>query len=349
MDFHETLHLLQTMISVPSFSREEGASADIIFDFLQSKNFAPKRHLNNVYAFCKYYEPHQKTLLLCSHHDTVRPAEGYTRSPFAPDIQDGKLYGLGSNDAGASVAALVRCFYTFFQKKLPFNLVLAIVGEEEVQGAGGIGSVLPLLGQIDCAIVGEPTQMQAAIGERGLIVLDCTAEGIQGHAARSEGKNALYAALDDIAWLRGFEFPKLSPLMGRVKATATMMQCGTQHNVVPAKCCFVVDVRPTDVYENEEIVQILRQGMQSRVEARSLRLRASSISPAHPLVRAAQSIGCTTYVSPTTSDIAVLRLPALKIGAGNSARSHSANEFVYLHEIEEGIAKYEALVGNMVL
>jgi acetylornithine deacetylase len=344
------VELLQTLIATPSFSREEDASAGVIFDFLRDKNLAPKRHFNNVYAFCRHYSSRKKTLLLCSHHDTVRPAGGYTRNPFAPDIEDGKLYGLGSNDAGASVVALIHCFTDFYDKELPFNLVLAIVAEEEVQGANGIRSILPMLGHIDCAIVGEPTQMQAAVGERGLIVLDCTAHGIQGHAARDEGKNALYIAIDDITWLRGFEFPKISPLMGKVKATATMIQCGSQHNVVPAQCRFVVDVRSTDVYENAEIVHILQQNMQSAVEVRSIRLRASSIAKEHPLVQAAERIGCTAYISPTTSDIAVLDgIPSLKIGVGNSVRSHTADEFVFLKEIEEGIDKYEQLISQLVI
>ncbi|GHT79807.1 acetylornithine deacetylase [Bacteroidia bacterium] len=342
------LQLLQTLISTPSFSREEDATAGIIFDFLQGSNLAPKRHLNNVYAFNQHYSPQKKTLLLCSHHDTVRPAAGYTRNPLAPTIEDGKLYGLGSNDAGASVVSLIHCFTTFFNKELPFNLVLAIVAEEEVQGPNGIESIKPLIGKIDCAIVGEPTQMQAAVGERGLMVLDCTAHGVQGHAARNEGKNALYMALDDIAWLREFEFPQISERMGKIKMTATMIQCGTQHNVIPAECKFVVDVRPTDAYDNEEIVRILQQNMQSTVTPRSTRLRASSIADEHPLVQAAKRIGCTTYVSPTTSDIALLRVPSLKIGVGDSSRSHSADEFVYLREIEEGIATYEQLIQNMV-
>ncbi|GHU95222.1 acetylornithine deacetylase [Bacteroidia bacterium] len=341
------LQLLQTLISTPSFSREETATADVIFDYLTAAQLSPKRHLNNVYAFGQHNSPQKKTLLLCSHHDTVRPAAGYTRDPFAPDIQDGKLYGLGSNDAGASVVSLIDCFSTFYNKNLPFNLVLAIVAEEEVQGPNGVESILPLLGKIDCAIVGEPTQMQAAVGERGLMVLDCTAHGVQGHAARNEGKNALYLALDDIEWIRQFAFPKISATMGQVKMTATMMQCGTQHNVVPAECKFVVDVRPTDAYSNEEILQIIQQHCQSTVTPRSTRLRASSIAAEHPLVQAAVQIGCSTYISPTTSDIALLHLPALKMGVGDSARSHAANEFVYLHEIDEGIARYKQLIDSL--
>jgi acetylornithine deacetylase len=349
MNSTDTINLLRALIATPSFSREEDKTANIIYDCLRQQNIAPMRHLNNIYAFCRHYSASKPSILLCSHHDTVRPAAGYTRNPFSPDIEDGKLYGLGSNDAGASVAALIHCFAAFYDKAMPFNLVLAIVGEEEVQGDCGIRSILSLLRKIDCAIIGEPTQMQAAVGERGLIVCDCTAHGIQGHAARNEGKNALYTAVDDILWLRNFQFPKISPLMGSVKMTATMMQCGTQHNVVPAECRFVVDIRPTDVYENEEVVQILQKNMTSEVCPRSLRLRASSIAADHPLVAAAVQIGCSTYVSPTTSDMAVLPVPALKIGAGNSARSHTADEFVYLHEIEAGIATYIKLIENVAL
>ena len=342
------ISLLQRLIATPSVSRGEGATAQIIFDFLQEQGVAPKRHLNNVFSFCESYDSAKPALLLCSHHDTVRPAAGCTRNPYAPDIEGGKLYGLGSNDAGASVVSLIAAYCNFYTRQLPYNLVLAMVAEEEVQGPNGVESVIPLLGKIDCAVVGEPTQMQAAVGERGLMVLDCTAYGRQGHAARSEGDNALYRAVDDIAWFRTYKFPKKSERMGEVKMTVTMMQCGTQHNVVPAECKFTVDVRPTDVYDNQEIVDIIRANVKCGVQPRSTRIRASSIADTHPLVTAAKKIGRTTYISPTTSDIALLKLPALKMGPGDSARSHSADEYVCVGEVEEAIKIYGELLEELV-
>jgi acetylornithine deacetylase len=341
------ISLLRQLIATPSFSREEAGTAQLLFDFLQAQNVQPQRHLNNVYSRCASYDSAKPTLLLCSHHDTVRPAAGYTRNPFAPDIEDGCLYGLGSNDAGASVVSLATTYCNFYHRTMPFNLALALVAEEEVQGPNGIESLKPLLGKIDCAVVGEPTQMQAAVAERGLMVLDCTAHGTQGHAARSEGDNALYHAVDDIAWFRTYRFPKKSMRMGEVKMTVTMMQCGTQHNVVPAECKFVVDVRPTDAYSNEEIVDIIRSSVKCDVQPRSTRVRASSLPDNHPLAQAAQGLGRTAYVSPTTSDIALLHVPSLKMGPGDSARSHSADEFIHIDEIEVAIGLYASLLENL--
>lgn len=349
VDLSSAIQLLQALISTPSFSREEGETASLLFDFLQEQKVSPKRYLNNVYSLCERYDAQKPTLLLCSHHDTVRPAAGYTRDPFAPTVENGRLYGLGSNDAGASVAALTATYCNLYRQPLPFNLALAIVAEEEVQGPNGVEALKPLLGNISCAIVGEPTQMQAAVGERGLMALDCTAHGKQGHAARSEGDNALYRAIDAIEWFRTFRFPKISERMGEVKMTVTMISCGTQHNVVPAECKFVVDVRPTDAYDNQEIVDTIRAGVQCDVQPRSTHIRASGIADSHPLVQAALKLGRKTYVSPTTSDIALLRLPALKMGPGDSARSHSADEYVYLSEVEEAIEMYKKLVESIAL
>ncbi len=347
MTSQTAISLLQRLIATPSISREEGATAQIIFDFLQEQGVEPKRHLNNVFSFCESYDEKKPTLLLCSHHDTVRPAAGYTRDPYTPSVEDGKLYGLGSNDAGASVVSLIATYCNFYKKQLPYNLVLAIVAEEEVQGPNGIESIKPLLGKIDCAIVGEPTQMQAAVGERGLMVLDCTAHGKQGHAARSEGDNALYHAVDAIEWFRTFKFPKKSARMGEEKMTVTMINCGTQHNVIPAECKFVVDVRPTDAYENQEIVDIIRASVKCDVQPRSTRIRASGIADEHPLVVAAKQLGRETYVSPTTSDIALLKLPSLKMGPGDSARSHSADEYICVSEIEEAVEIYGRLLETL--
>ncbi|MDR0687922.1 MAG: M20 family metallo-hydrolase [Prevotellaceae bacterium] len=349
VDSTTAVQLLQALIAVPSFSREEEGTASVIFDFLQEQKVSPKRHLNNVYSLCERYDAAKPTLLLCSHHDTVRPAAGYTRNPFAPSLEGGRLYGLGSNDAGASVVALAATYCNFYRQALPFNLALALVAEEEVQGPNGIEALKPLLGAISCAVVGEPTQMQAAVGERGLMVLDCTARGTQGHAAHSEGDNALYRAIDAVEWIRSFRFPKISERMGEVKMTVTMISGGTQHNVVPAECKFVVDVRPTDAYDNEEIVEIIRAGAPCEVQPRSTRVKASAISGEHPLVQAAVKLGRKTYVSPTTSDIALLRLPSLKMGPGDSARSHTADEYICLDEVEEAIRIYGALLENLDL
>jgi acetylornithine deacetylase len=349
VDTATAIRLLQALISTPSFSREEADTASLIFDFLQEQQVSPNRHLNNVYSRCERYDAQKPTLLLCSHHDTVRPAAGYTRDPFSPTVEDGRLYGLGSNDAGASVVSLAAAYCNFYRQELPFNLALAIVAEEEVQGTNGVEALKPLLGEVSCAIVGEPTQLQAAVGERGLMVLDCTAHGKQGHAARSEGDNALYRAVNAVEWFRTFRFPKISERMGEVKMTVTMINSGTQHNVIPAECRFVVDVRPTDAYDNREIVDIIRAGVQCDVQPRSTRIRASGIADSHPLVQAALKLGRKTYVSPTTSDIALLRLPALKMGHGDSARSHSADEFVYLSEVEEAIGIYEKMIESIAL
>ncbi len=340
----EALALLKQLIATPSFSREEDKTAGIIADFLSAKGVAAQRLQNNVYARNLHFDPAKPTLLLNSHHDTVKPTAAYTLDPFTPLEKDGKLYGLGSNDAGASVVALIQAFCYYYDKKMNYNLILAITAEEEVTGDNGIALVLQQLPAIDCAIVGEPTQMKAAIAERGLMVLDCTAHGTPGHAARSEGDNALYHAIDDINWFRNFHFPNTSPLMGEVKMTVTQINAGTQHNVVPGECRFVVDVRPTDGYANTEIVDIIRQHVQCDVAPRSTKHKASSTDENHPLVQTAKALHIPLFVSPTTSDRIRMTFPAIKMGVGDSARSHQADEFVYIKEIEEGIQQYIAFL-----
>ena len=342
----ESIELLKRLIATPSFSKEEDGTAEIIFDFLNKKSLSPNRLKNNVWACSKYFDKLKPTLLLNSHHDTVRPAASYTMNPFAPEIIDGKLYGLGSNDAGASVASLIRAFCELYDKRLAYNIILAITAEEEISGDSGIALLLANLPLIDCAIVGEPTTMKAAIAERGLMVLDCTAHGVSGHAARNEGDNALYRAMDEIAWIRGFSFPKKSALMGDVKMTVTQIQAGTQHNVIPDECRFVVDVRPTHVYRNEEILSVVREHLKSEVKPRSTKHRASSISATHPLVQTAVALNIPLFVSPTTSDIVRMTFPAIKMGVGDSARSHQADEFVFLHEIEDGINMYIKFINK---
>lgn len=343
------LDLLRQLIQTPSFSREEDATATLIEHFLQQQGIQTHRHQHNVWAFNQHYNPAKPTLLLNSHHDTVKPNAGYTRDPFAATIEDGKLYGLGSNDAGGCLVSLIATFLHFYKRPdLKYNLVLAATAEEEVSGTGGIELILPQLGKLDAAIVGEPTEMQLAVAEKGLLVLDCIAEGKAGHAAREEGINAIYNSLPDMEWFRSYTFEKVSEHLGPVKMSVTMVQAGTQHNVVPDSCTFTVDVRLTDAYTMEEVLDTIRQHVRAQVKPRSTRLQPSSIPLEHPLVKAGLSMGRSAYGSPTTSDQALLPVPSLKMGPGYSGRSHMADEFIYLHEIERGIQIYIELLERVV-
>nr|WP_122120138.1 M20 family metallo-hydrolase [Alistipes megaguti] len=343
----EAVELLQALIATPSTSRDEARTGDLLFAFLADHGAAPERLYNNVWARAEGFDPRRPTLLLNSHHDTVRPAASYTRDPYAPTLEEGRLYGLGSNDAGASVVSLAETFLTFRTRRLPFNLVVALSAEEECMGEHGMRALLPALGPIDMALVGEPTGMQAATGERGLVVLDCTAHGRSGHAARGEGINALYIAMDDIARLRTFRFERESQLLGPVGIAVTQIEAGTQHNIVPDTCRFVVDVRTTDAYSNEEVVEQLRAVLHSDVVPRSTRIRAAAVGDNHPLVRAARAVGRQTFVSPTTSDRTLMPFPSLKMGPGESARSHSADEFVLVAEVDEAITIYEQYIEQL--
>lgn len=345
----QTIQLLSSLIACPSFSREEAGTADILFAELGERGCDNIERLhNNIYVRARNWDDSRPTLLLCSHHDTVRPASGYTRDPFVPIVEGDRLYGLGSNDAGASAVCLLEAFCALQDESLAVNLVLALVGEEEVGGEYGLRALLPVLGRIDMALVGEPTGMQAALGERGLVVIDGEAKGRSGHAARGEGVNALYKAVDDINALRNYHFPKKSELLGDISVTATGIQAGTQHNVVPDVCRYFVDVRTTDAYTNEETVALLQSvASNSVLTPRSTRLRASAIDSEHPLVKAAKSIGADAFVSPTMSDMAHLSVPSLKMGPGESARSHTADEFVMLGEIEAGVRGYIELLKNL--
>ena len=347
--YPEAVELLQQLIAIPSFSREEDLTAEVIADFLQSKGVAVTRNLNNVWAFNKHYNPALPTLLLNSHHDTVKPNTGYTRDPFAATVEDGKLYGLGSNDAGGCLVSLLMTFLHFYdQEGLKYNLMFAATSEEEISGKNGLELILPELGELETAIVGEPTQMQLAVAEKGLLVLDCVAAGRSGHAAREEGLNAIYEALPDITWFQNFRFPKVSEHLGPIKMSVTMVQAGTQHNVVPDQCKFTVDVRLTDAYTMDEVLEVIRKNVKSGVTPRSMRLKPSAIPMEHPLVKAGIALGRSTYGSPTTSDQALLSIPSLKLGPGDSARSHMADEFIYLQEIEEGIALYIDILERVV-
>lgn len=337
----DSLELLKELISIPSFSKEEDQTAAVIVRFLEERNIPVHRKLNNIWAYNKHFDASKPTLLLNSHHDTVKPNSGYSRDPYEPKVEDGKLYGLGSNDAGGCLVSLIATFLYFYeQEELSYNICLATTAEEEISGNNGLECILPELGELEFGIVGEPTLMNLAIAERGLLVLDCTVTGKAGHAAREEGDNAIYKALKDIEWFRNYRFAKVSEVFGPLKMSVTIINSGSQHNVVPATCTFTVDVRVTDSYTNEEVLKIIRTNVDCEVKPRSVRLKPSSIDKEHPLVQAGVALGRTTYGSPTTSDQALLSIPSVKVGPGDSARSHMADEYVYVNEIAEGIQLY---------
>lgn len=347
--YQQAVQLLQQLISIPSFSKEEDRTADLIENFLKTHGITPNRKLNNLWAWNKHFDAAKPTILLNSHHDTVKPNSGYTRDPFDAVTEDGKLYGLGSNDAGGCLVSLIAVFLYFYERTdLKYNFCLATTAEEEISGVNGLELIIPELGELSFGIVGEPTQMQLAIAERGLMVLDCVSHGKAGHAAREEGDNAIYKAMKDIEWFRTFKFPKESDVFGPIKMSVTVINAGSQHNVVPASCNFVVDVRVTDTYRNEEVLGIIREHVSCDVNPRSIRLKPSSIDRDHPIVQAGIALGRTTYGSPTTSDQSLLDIQSIKVGPGDSARSHMADEFVYIDEIKEGIELYVKMLEQMV-
>ena len=346
----QVLSLLKKMISTPSFSREEKEVADLIEQFLQQQGIETYRLLNNVFAKNKYFNKNKETILLNSHHDTVKPAIGYTSDPFTPIEHDGKITGLGSNDAGAALVSMIACFIHFHSREdIPFNLVMAATAEEEISGKNGIELLLndklflnALEGStITGALVGEPTNMQMAVAEKGLLVLDAIATGKSGHAAREEGINAINIAIDDIAKIQSLVFNKISPLTGKTKATVTVLETPNKaHNVIPSECKFVIDFRINELYTFEEIVGLIAGLVKSEITSRSFRMKSTMIPLEHPIVKAGTLLGISHYGSPTTSDKALMPFPALKIGPGDSARSHTANEFIYVEEIENGIDVY---------
>jgi len=347
--FQDAVTLLKQLIATQSFSREEEQTANIINNFLTERGIFTNRKMNNVWAYNQYFDAAKPTILLNSHHDTVKPNTGYTRDPFEPTVEDGKLFGLGSNDAGGCLISLIATFLYFYNKSnLKYNLCLATTAEEEVSGINGLELIIPELGKLDFGIVGEPTLMQLAIAEKGLMVLDCTAHGKSGHAAREEGDNAIYKAMKDIEWFRTYRFPNESELFGPIKMSVTIINAGSQHNVVPATCTFTVDVRVTDAYRNEEVLEMIKQHISSEVIARSTRLKPSSIDKNHPIVQSGIKLGRTTYGSPTTSDQSLLDIPSIKVGPGDSARSHSSDEFVYVNEIKEGIDLYIRMLEEIM-
>jgi len=342
------IELLKTLISTPSFSKEEEKAAGVIRNFLKNENIPFHSKQNNTWAFNKHYVNNKPTLMLNSHIDTVRPAKGYKLDPFAPVVKDDKLYGLGSNDAGGPLVSLLAVFMHFYERTdLPWNMVFAATAEEEISGRQGLEIVLPEIAPVSFAIVGEPTRMELAIAEKGLLVLDCYAHGKSGHAAREEGENALYKALDDIRKLRDFSFEKVSDLLGEVKISVTQIEAGTQHNVVPDVCHFVCDVRTNEHYPNKIAAKIINELIESEVKPRSFRLNSSGVSINHPFVQMAKGKGLKIYGSPTTSDQAIIAIPSVKMGPGDSARSHTADEYILKSEITAGIDLYIELLEGL--
>lgn len=347
--FDQAVMLLKQLIRTPSFSKGEDGTAQVIADFLQGHNVDYNRKRNNIWAKNRYFDQNKPTILLNSHHDTVKPNKNYTNAPFDAFEKDGKLFGLGSNDAGGALVSLISLFLYFYDKTdLRYNLILAPTAEEEISGDNGIASIVEELGAIDFAIVGEPTQMRVAVAEKGLLVVDCIANGTSTHAAHPNDNNSIYKAVNDIRWVENYEFAKESAYLGKVKMTTTVINAGDSHNVVPAETHFVLDIRFTEQYTNREIWDILKENMDAEVIPRSLKHNSSFIPEDHPLIKTAKDFGRPCYGSPTSSDQSMIPFPSLKMGPGKSTRSHSADEFIYLDEIKEGIALYINLLNEIM-
>lgn len=347
MNHSQAIELLKSLISTPSVSREESGVADIVERKFGEMGFSPQRKGNNVWAMAAEYDAEKPTILLDAHLDTVKPNASWVRNPFEPTIEGDRLYGLGSNDTGGSLVAMMTAFSLLAEKEQPYNLIMLCSAEEEVTGVGGVRAILGELPKIDFAVVGEPTSLQPAIAEKGLMVFDCVAHGRAGHAAREEGDNAIYKALKDIEWFRTYQFERVSPLLGAVKMTVTGVNAGTQHNVVPDECRFMVDVRVNECYTNEELLAEVRTKVESEVTPRSTHLSSSYISPEHPAVKRLVAEGRTPFGSPTMSNQAIMPFTTLKLGPGDSARSHTADEYICLSEIKEAIEVYERLLDNL--
>ena len=345
----EAIALLKVLVATPSTSRNENGAADVMQQRMESYGLMTHRVKNNVWTICPDYDASRPTILLNAHIDTVKAVSSWTRDPFQPAVEDGKLYGLGSNDCGGGLCSLLQTFRFLTSKPQSYNLIYLASAEEEVSGKDGISLALPELPKIDVAIVGEPTGMQPAIAEKGLMVLDMTAHGKSGHAARNEGINAIYEALPDIEWVRDYRFEKVSEYLGPVKMTVTVINAGTQHNVIPDECRMLIDVRTNEKYTNEEVFGIIRDHVRSDLHAHSFRLQPSHISSSHPLVRRCVAMGMEPYGSPTLSDQALMSFPSFKLGPGESARSHSADEFICLSEIEDAVEKYIRLLDGATL
>lgn len=349
---NRAVELLKVLVSTPSISREESDATDKLQHFIERGapvRFDMHRHLNNIWCIAPGYDATRPTLLLDAHIDTVKPVAGWSKHPFTPIVDGDIIYGLGSNDDGASLVTMLQVFYQICQNPQSYNTIFLASAEEEVSGKNGIEAVIPLLPPINCAIIGEPTGMHPAIAEKGLMVLDCTAKGVAGHAARNEGVNAIYKAIEDIDWFRNYSYPKSSPLLGDVKMTVTQVNAGKQHNVIPDSCSYVVDIRSNECYSNSELLDIIGSNVSSEVKARSTRLNSSSISAEHPLVKRAVELGRKPYGSPTLSNQALLSIPTLKMGPGDSSRSHTANEYIRISEIREGIKLFAEMLDGLKL
>ncbi|CAZ95292.1 M20 family metallo-hydrolase [Zobellia galactanivorans] len=345
----KAIELLKELISIQSFSSEEDKTADAIENWFKAFDIPFKRHLNNVYAVNKHFDESKPTLLLNSHHDTVKPNSAYTRDPFLPHIEDGKLYGLGSNDAGGALVSLIATFTHYYaEENLNHNILMVASMEEESSGPNSLRGLLPHLPKIDVAIVGEPTLLDLAIAEKGLVVFDAVIKGTPSHAAHPNDNNSIYNTIEVLEWFKNYKFDRVSDALGPVKLTVTQINGGSQHNVVPAQVDLVIDVRVNDKYTNSEIAEILKKEAPCELKERSLKLNSSAIDINHPLVQSGIALGRKTYGSPTLSDQAALSCQSLKLGPGDSTRSHSADEYIYVHEIEEGIDLYINLLKGFL-
>ncbi len=343
------IELLQKLIGVSSFSKEEDKAADIVRKFLKSKKIPFDTKLHNTWAKNKHYNFLKPTILLNSHIDTVKPVNGWVKDPFSAEVQDDKLYGLGSNDAGAALISLLATFLHFYDKEdLKYNLIFAATSEEEISGKNGIEQIEDITSSCEFAIVGEPTEMKMAIAEKGLMVFDGEVKGKAGHAARNEGVNAIYLAMTDVQWFQNYQYKKINPVLGPVKMTVSMIQAGTQHNVIPDVCKYTVDVRTIPEYTSEQIIEIIKDNVKADIKVRSTRLQPSQIDEEHLIVKAAEKLGIETFGSSTLSDQTLLKIPSIKMGPGKSERSHTADEFIYLQEIEDGLKIYRKLLEQVL-
>nr|WP_287896779.1 M20 family metallo-hydrolase [Prevotella sp.] len=346
---NDAVELLKKLIATPSVSRNEKDAADIMEQTIRSYGFEPQREANNIWVIDPHFDESKPTLLLNAHIDTVKPVDSWQRHPYASTIEGDLLYGLGSNDCGGGLCSLLQIFRMLTEKPQSYNLIYLASAEEEVSGKDGISRALPLLPKIDLAIVGEPTGMNPAVAEKGLMVLDVIAHGKSGHAARNEGVNAIYEALDDMRWIRDYKFEKVSEFLGPTKMTLTVVNAGTQHNVIPDKCTMLVDIRTNEFYDNEEVYHFICQHLKSEVKAHSFRLKSSRIDPEHPLIKKCVAMGMKPFGSPTLSDQALMPFPSFKLGPGESSRSHSADEFIRISEIADAIAKYKELLDGAAI
>lgn len=345
----EAVELLKKLIATPSISRQEEKSADLIESTLCKYGYKTHRSGNNVWTLSEHWDHNKKTLLLNAHIDTVKPTTSWTRNPFLPTIENEKLYGLGSNDCGGGLVSLLQIFRLLSKEEQKYNYIYLASSEEEISGANGIASVLPLLPQIDIAIVGEPTGMQPAVAEKGLMVIDLIAHGVSGHAARNEGKNAIYEILDDLTWIRDYKFKKVSDFLGPTKMTITVVHAGTQHNVIPDECKALVDIRTNEFYDNEDVYNFICKHVSCECKAHSFRLKSSHIDLQHPLIQKCLEMGLQPFGSPTLSDQALMSFPSFKLGPGESSRSHSADEYIEIEEIKNAIKQYFLLLNGAIL